>query len=268
MATLWADHKPTAFLTTCDASAFKIIQTSKGKRKLVGYFENWEATLKALNTSQVFFTNGKNTSNKKSGVTGQSKDSNKPKKKDIKSLTRVAKDDNQLKNPSRQRNPQRVKVVIKPLALKGLTPVDFFNYTQCIWVRLGSVVSLRSWDNFAFHFYYNFGDMDDVVYDENVTDDGLDKSSEDDLDEDEDDIILGLQIPNPVVEMPPILPDDKQKSKARVTDDKQVKNQSTTAKPNAQTLAKNSQKEKKSSKPKAIQILTRYETVREEQKQI
>ncbi|PKY30634.1 hypothetical protein RhiirB3_392724 [Rhizophagus irregularis] len=110
--------------------------------------------------------------------------------------------------------------------------------------------------------------MDDVVYDENVTDDGLDKSSEDDLDEDEDDIILGLQIPNPVVEMPPILPDDKQKSKARVTDDKQVKNQSTTAKPNAQTLAKNSQKEKKSSKPKAIQILTRYETVREEQKQI
>ncbi|EXX67276.1 hypothetical protein RirG_115870 [Rhizophagus irregularis DAOM 197198w] len=100
--------------------------------------------------------------------------------------------------------------------------------------------------------------MDDVVYDENVTDDGLDKSSEDDLYEDEDDIILGLQIPNP----------DKQKSKARVTDDKQVKNQSTTAKPNAQTLAKNSQKEKKSSKPKAIQILTRYETVREEQKQI
>ncbi|PKK72082.1 hypothetical protein RhiirC2_777599 [Rhizophagus irregularis] len=76
---------------------------------LWGYFENWEATLKALNTSQVFFTNGK-------GVTGQSKDSNKSKKKDIKSLTRVAKDDNQLKNSSRQRNSQR------PLDLKGAYP--------------------------------------------------------------------------------------------------------------------------------------------------
>ncbi|CAB4404628.1 unnamed protein product [Rhizophagus irregularis] len=44
MATLWKDHKPTTFLTSC------------GKRKLVGYFENWEATLKALDTPQVFLT--------------------------------------------------------------------------------------------------------------------------------------------------------------------------------------------------------------------
>jgi hypothetical protein len=56
MATLWNDRKPTTFLTSCGASAFKIIQTSKGKRKLVGYFENWEATLKALDTPQVFLT--------------------------------------------------------------------------------------------------------------------------------------------------------------------------------------------------------------------
>uniref|UniRef100_U9T7H1 Uncharacterized protein n=1 Tax=Rhizophagus irregularis (strain DAOM 181602 / DAOM 197198 / MUCL 43194) TaxID=747089 RepID=U9T7H1_RHIID len=57
MATLWADRKPQPFLTTCGASAFKIIQTSKGKRKLVGYFENWEATLKALGTPQAFWEN-------------------------------------------------------------------------------------------------------------------------------------------------------------------------------------------------------------------
>ena len=47
MATLWNDRKPTTFLTSCGASTFKIIQTSKGKRKLVGYF-------KALDTPQVF----------------------------------------------------------------------------------------------------------------------------------------------------------------------------------------------------------------------
>ncbi|CAB4432334.1 unnamed protein product [Rhizophagus irregularis] len=57
MATLWSDRKPTIFLTTCGASAFKIIQTSKSKRKLVGYFENWESTLKALDTPQVFLEN-------------------------------------------------------------------------------------------------------------------------------------------------------------------------------------------------------------------
>ncbi|CAB4439623.1 unnamed protein product [Rhizophagus irregularis] len=93
MATLWNDRKPTTFLMSCGASAFKIIQTSKGKRKLVGYFENWEATLKALDTPQVFLTldkelkwcqhsvstlkkkqhkpKAKNTLNKKSGNTGQ-----------------------------------------------------------------------------------------------------------------------------------------------------------------------------------------------------
>ncbi|GBC53400.1 hypothetical protein GLOIN_2v1785617 [Rhizophagus irregularis DAOM 181602=DAOM 197198] len=57
MATLWADRKPQPFLTTCSTSAFKIIQTSKGKRKLIGYFENWEATLKALETLQAFREN-------------------------------------------------------------------------------------------------------------------------------------------------------------------------------------------------------------------
>ncbi|CAB4407282.1 unnamed protein product [Rhizophagus irregularis] len=129
MATLWNDRKPTTFLTSCGASAFKIIQTSKGKRKLVGYFENWEATLKALDTPQVFLTIGKelkwcqhsvptlkkkqhkpktkNTPNKKSGNTGQSSNGNQSKKKDQKSSTKHAKDDNQLKLPNSQKKAKK-----------------------------------------------------------------------------------------------------------------------------------------------------------------
>ncbi|CAB4410494.1 unnamed protein product [Rhizophagus irregularis] len=37
----------------CGASTFKIIQTSKGRRKLVAYFENWETTLKVLDKPPV-----------------------------------------------------------------------------------------------------------------------------------------------------------------------------------------------------------------------
>ncbi|PKC53067.1 hypothetical protein RhiirA1_480090, partial [Rhizophagus irregularis] len=58
------------------------------------------------------------------------------------------------------------------------------------------------------------------------------------------------------------------KQKARVTDDKQVANQSTKAKPVVKTSAKNSHKGKKSSKLEAIQILTGYEAVREELERI
>ncbi|CAB4437128.1 unnamed protein product [Rhizophagus irregularis] len=129
MATLWNDRKPTAFLTSCGASAFKIIQTSKGKRKLVGYFENWEATLRALDTPQVFLTLGKelkwcqhsvptlkkkqhkpkakDTPNKKSGNTGHSSDDNQSKKKDKISSTKHAKNDNQLKNPNSQKKAKK-----------------------------------------------------------------------------------------------------------------------------------------------------------------
>jgi hypothetical protein len=53
----------------------------------------------------------------------------------------------------------------------------------------------------------------------------------------------------------------KDKQKARVTVDKQVKNQSTMANPGAKTLAKNPKKNKKSSEPEATQILTGYEAV-------
>ncbi|RGB27021.1 hypothetical protein C1646_719610, partial [Rhizophagus diaphanus] len=104
------------------------IQTSKGRRKLVGYFENWETTLKALDTPQVFLPLGtelkwcrhsipnlkkaqqkkpkaKNTLNtKKSGKTGKVSDSNQPKKKDKQqSSTKVPKNNNQLKKPEVQK---------------------------------------------------------------------------------------------------------------------------------------------------------------------
>ncbi|PKK61455.1 hypothetical protein RhiirC2_791787 [Rhizophagus irregularis] len=114
-----------------------------------------------------------------------------------------------------------------------------------------------------------FGDMGDEV----------DPDFFDESDEERNEAELGsrlnelrLQIPNPVLETPPILPDvemtpadhtvtpknsqKKNKQKARVIDDKQVKHQSTTANPDAKTSAKNSHKEKKSSDTEVTQILT------------
>ncbi|CAB4421411.1 unnamed protein product [Rhizophagus irregularis] len=148
----------------------------------------------------------------------------------------------------------------------------------------------RSWDNFSSHFLSEFGN----IY--NGSDDMLDESSEDEPDEDEDlgnlsqeDLLSrGLQTPpppKPVIVMPPTLPDivmtpvdppvtpensrKKDKQKARVTEDKQVKHQSTTAKPDAKTPAKNSQKEKKSSEPEVIQLfLTGYEAVDDERERV
>ncbi|CAB4429760.1 unnamed protein product [Rhizophagus irregularis] len=123
-------------------------------------------------------------------------------------------------------------------------------------------VSSRSWETFATKYYMTFGDMGEIAYDEGVTDDGEYESSEDGLDEDEINQIIdnkiGLQTPNPVEDTPP----------ARVTDDKQVKNQSTMANSGAETLAKNPKKDKKSLSPEATQILTGYEAVGEEQERI
>ncbi|CAB4410475.1 unnamed protein product [Rhizophagus irregularis] len=60
----------------------------------------------------------------------------------------------------------------------------------------------------------------------------------------------------------------KDKQTARITVDKQVKHQSTTAKPDAKTSAKNSHKGKKTSELEATQILTGYEAVDEERERI
>ncbi|PKY61722.1 hypothetical protein RhiirA4_487088 [Rhizophagus irregularis] len=99
------------------ASMFKIIQTSKGKRKLVGYFENWAFfnTNKELKWCQHSIPTlkkqhklkAKNTLNKKSGNTGQSSNSNQPKKKDKKSLTKATKNDTQLKNLNSQKKAKK-----------------------------------------------------------------------------------------------------------------------------------------------------------------
>src|SRR5687768_11682943 len=58
------------------------------------------------------------------------------------------------------------------------------------------------------------------------------------------------------------------KKKARVTDDKQVKDQSTMANPDAQTSAHKPQKRMKLSVPGACHILTGYKEVDEEREQI
>ncbi|PKC51221.1 hypothetical protein RhiirA1_484245 [Rhizophagus irregularis] len=100
--------------------------TFKGRRKLVGYFENWETTLKALDSPPVTLPLGKelkwcrhsipnlkkarklktkNTPDMKtSGNTGNAPDSNKSKKKDqVPSSTSNKKKDNQLKDPQAQK---------------------------------------------------------------------------------------------------------------------------------------------------------------------
>ncbi|PKY32057.1 hypothetical protein RhiirB3_531888 [Rhizophagus irregularis] len=131
MATLWADHKPQLFLTTCGASAFKIIQTSKGKMKLVRYFENWEATLKALGTLQAFRKNSpelkwcqhslpalkkaptkqkaKNVPDKKPGKTMQQSGNVNLKKKDQKSSTSAKKQAKSTKDPLKDPKSQKSK---------------------------------------------------------------------------------------------------------------------------------------------------------------
>ncbi|PKY59558.1 hypothetical protein RhiirA4_482388 [Rhizophagus irregularis] len=129
MATLWNDCKPTTFLMTSGVSVFKIIQTSKGKRKLVGYFENWEATLKALETPQVCLENlselkwcrhslpnlkktptkpkAKNVPNKKPGKSGQHLVNVNLKKKDQKSSTKAKKPANSTKDSLKDPKPQK-----------------------------------------------------------------------------------------------------------------------------------------------------------------
>ncbi|PKY59336.1 hypothetical protein RhiirA4_481992 [Rhizophagus irregularis] len=52
------DRKPTTYLCELGAKSFKIIQTGKGKRKLVGYFEKWKAIRKVLDNHQVLSSKG------------------------------------------------------------------------------------------------------------------------------------------------------------------------------------------------------------------
>ncbi|RGB35342.1 hypothetical protein C1646_814790 [Rhizophagus diaphanus] len=56
--TLWQDQRSTTYLHELGAKSFKIIQTGKGKRKLVGYFKIWEAVRKVLDYHQVLSSEG------------------------------------------------------------------------------------------------------------------------------------------------------------------------------------------------------------------
>jgi hypothetical protein len=53
LETLWQDRKPTQFLAQTTGQAFKIVNTGKGKRKLIVYCENWQSlrTLLSLRSS-------------------------------------------------------------------------------------------------------------------------------------------------------------------------------------------------------------------------
>ncbi|GET54243.1 hypothetical protein RIR_jg31932.t1 [Rhizophagus irregularis DAOM 181602=DAOM 197198] len=42
------------------------------------------------------------------------------------------------------------------------------------------------------HFFQQFGDIGNVIYDEGVMDDGLDESSNEKLDDDEDDLVINM----------------------------------------------------------------------------
>ncbi|PKY46857.1 hypothetical protein RhiirA4_461846 [Rhizophagus irregularis] len=196
------------------------------------------------------------------------------------------------KNPSVTKD--KAKLLIEKFG-DTANPANFTSQAQATNIQpttLSLIFSIalyaasRSWDNFSSHFYSKFGDLgsDDDDDDADTDDYLMDESPL--LELDEDDLLRqGFQMPpNPVPIKLPSMPDivmtpvdqtvipknsrKKDKQKARVTDDKQVKNQSTTAKPDAKTSAKNSHKGKKTSELEATQILTGYETNDDEQERV
>ncbi|CAB4404632.1 unnamed protein product [Rhizophagus irregularis] len=159
------------------------------------------------------------------------------------------------KNPSVPTD--KAQILIKRFG-DAANPANFTTQAQATNIQ-STILSLifsiafyaasRSWDNFSSQFLSEFGDIH-VGSDEK--DDMLDDSSVDELDVDDDlgnfseeDLLkMGFQMPPPpklAIVTPPILPDivmtpvdqsvipetswSKDKQKARVTADKQVKNQ-------------------------------------------
>ncbi|EXX64951.1 hypothetical protein RirG_137960 [Rhizophagus irregularis DAOM 197198w] len=115
MATLWMDRKPCEFLIKCDASSFKIIQTSKGRRKLVAYFENWETTLRALDTPQFFVPDGKELKWCRHSIPTLKKAQSKPKAKNTLNTKKSGKSDKNLNRnqPKKKNKPSSLKAVSK-----------------------------------------------------------------------------------------------------------------------------------------------------------
>ena len=55
IAALWKDHRPHSFLSAIKGlKSFKIIQTARGDRKLIGYFEKWVDMRSALDNQYVW----------------------------------------------------------------------------------------------------------------------------------------------------------------------------------------------------------------------
>ncbi|PKY47299.1 hypothetical protein RhiirA4_462432 [Rhizophagus irregularis] len=113
--------------------------------------------------------------------------------------------------------------------------------------------TLHLWDNFATRAYTLYGDMGD------------DTESE----------VLESPLILPDVEMTPVdqtvtpkTSRKKDKQKARITDDKQVKNQSITANPGAQTSVKKPRRGKNLSVPEATQILTGFKEADDQREQV
>ncbi|PKY39093.1 hypothetical protein RhiirA4_452229 [Rhizophagus irregularis] len=129
-------------------------------------------------------------------------------------------------------------------------------------------VSSRSWDNFVAQFFHKFGDMGDDEDEDDMFDESSKDEHADRIEFNQKVKEFKLQTPK-TVDKTPLLPDMELSPViflAKNPDDKQVKHQSTTANPDVQTSAKNSQKDKKSSE--STQILTGYEAVGDEQEQI
>uniref|UniRef100_U9T808 Uncharacterized protein n=1 Tax=Rhizophagus irregularis (strain DAOM 181602 / DAOM 197198 / MUCL 43194) TaxID=747089 RepID=U9T808_RHIID len=116
IATLWNDRKLTAFLTLCGASTFKIIQTSKGKRKLV-----------ALNTPQVFLNTNKELKWCQHSVPTLKK----------KHKQKAKNTPNKKSEYSEEGKEYLEEKGCLGFFMRGLAPVDSLNFTQCVWVRLG-----------------------------------------------------------------------------------------------------------------------------------
>ncbi|PKY21248.1 hypothetical protein RhiirB3_434780 [Rhizophagus irregularis] len=141
---------------------------------------------------------------------------------------------------------------------------------------MSNAFTSKSWDKFATHAYTLYGDMGDVTESEcsSADDELFTSTSSSNM----------KTTPNPVLEMPPILPDvemtpvdqtvtsetsqKKDKQKAHVTDNKKVKNQSTMANPDAQTSATQPRKGKNLSVPEATQILTGYKEADDQREQV
>ncbi|PKC55593.1 hypothetical protein RhiirA1_429487 [Rhizophagus irregularis] len=81
VATLWKDHRPHSFLTAINGlKSFKIVQTAKGDRKLIGYFEKWHLSWNRHDPSMQRTRSFGNNANKDQKRTSESRQTDKSQK--------------------------------------------------------------------------------------------------------------------------------------------------------------------------------------------